>query len=156
MTCTLIALFIATGCSVKDQNTKKHMALRLPPTATNAVQSITTINDGLFNEIASSSEETIAHCEEFKITDEQAKKFFSSAIMVRREEYIHAYLPSRCYAEGTLQSMGNESGYWKIDRARRGLIKYDTQDSIYFFCNDCEEEVFYEACDLDCALGISY
>lgn len=148
ITCACILLLTIVGCTTLQNSS--------PISGTSiTIESITTSNDGLFSKTTSSSEETPDDCKEFKLSNDQINNFFSTATLISKRNYDHDLLPSRCYAEGKLQSTKTENGYWNIDRARRGLIKIENQEELYFFCNDCLDEVFYEACDLNCALDIN-
>lgn len=138
----LIAFFVANTASAFDAE----ISSNLP----NIVQ-IQVTETGVFSDQASSSSETKEDCQAFTLDQIQAANFFKISRRATRRDYTISLMPSKCSVSGNLTTSEGHTGRWYIDRARRGLIYLPHDHSnFYFYCSECTDAAFYEACDIDC------
>lgn len=95
-----------------------------------------------------SSDETENSCENFVLSETEVTTFFSIARSATEREYGHDLIASNCYASGVLMLDGTQ-GTWQIDRARRGFLSLAGKTE-YYYCDECDGLLFYEACDVGC------
>lgn len=113
------------------------------------VRTIDIIHNGEYSDEIS-SDESADICREFILSEDQVVLFFSTAYSVNLSNYEHELIASNCYADGNISIENRVVGSWRIDRARRGLIKFNGREPVYYFCADCNDELYYEPCDLNC------
>lgn len=94
--------------------------------------------------------ETEEACKNFMLSEDAVKSFFLQSRVATEREYAHDLLASNCFSGGKLTTHQGRLATWKIDRARRGYFVFEDEDVQYFYCTDCREVVYYEACDVDC------
>ncbi len=138
-------LFIISGCSseyhfIEDNN---------EPTQFLKLNSVQIVHKGAYSgDIA--SDETPDACKEFILSAPQIIDFFTTANSINLREYEHELIASNCYMDGTFVSADGTSGTWKIDRSRRGFLYTVDGNATYYYCNECDNPLFYQSCDINC------
>ena len=83
------------------------------------------------------TDETTAMCKEFVLTEQDVNEFFMVARLDTEQEYSQAQIVSRCFAEGELTLPRKYQGKWRIDKARRGILMVEGEQTYFFYCNSC-------------------
>jgi len=81
--------------------------------------------------------ETVTECKAFVLTEQDVNEFFMVARPETEREYSQGQVLSRCYAEGELTLPRKYKGKWRIDRARRGILMVEGEQSYFFYCDNC-------------------
>ena len=90
------------------------------------------------------TDETAAKCTEFALTEQDINEFFMVAQLETEQEYSHGQVLSRCFAEGELTLPKKFKGKWRIDRARRGVLMVEGDQSYFFYCDNCAGRKYAE------------
>lgn len=81
--------------------------------------------------------ETPAVCKDFVLTEDDVKAYFQVARVDTEREYSYGEVMSRCFAEGELTLPRKHKGKWRIDRARRGILMIEGDQTYFFYCDEC-------------------
>jgi len=90
------------------------------------------------------TDETAAMCKDFVLTENDVNEFFMVARLDTEQEYSHGQVMSRCYAEGELTLPRKYKGKWRIDRARRGILMVEGDQTYFFYCESCASRKYAE------------
>jgi len=90
------------------------------------------------------TDETTAMCKDFVLTEQDVNEFFMVARLDTELEYSHGQVMSRCYAEGELTLPRKYKGKWRIDRARRGILMVEGDQTYFFYCENCAGRKYAE------------
>ena len=83
------------------------------------------------------TDETAAMCKDFVLTEQDVNEFFQVAQLDSEHEYSQGQVMSRCYAEGELTLPRKYKGKWRINRARRGILMIEGDQTYFFYCENC-------------------
>ncbi|MES2212665.1 MAG: hypothetical protein V4490_05960 [Pseudomonadota bacterium] len=145
----ITSALILSGCSSSDHETTTKQK---SPGNVLSIESIKIEHNGEFSNYIS-SDETPEMCKSFVLDKADVLNFFTTARSATSREYEHDLTASNCFASGTFISNSGVSGDWKVDRSRRGTLHVQGKAPEYYYCNECKSQLFYEACDIDCAHG---
>ncbi len=93
-------------------------------------------NNGAWDKF-SKADETPKKCQEFVLTEDDVREYFQLAQVTMEQKYSHDQSMSRCFAEGELTLPAKYKGKWRIDRARRGILMVEDDQSYFFYCSKC-------------------
>ena len=91
------------------------------------------------------TDETADMCKGFVLTEQDVKEFFMVARLDTEQEYSHGQVMSRCYAEGELTLPRKYKARWRIDRARRGILMVNGDQTYFFYCDNCAGRNYAES-----------
>jgi hypothetical protein len=141
-------IFMIFGCSssndLTDDENQSQQLLKLI--------SIKIVHNGAYSGDIG-SDETPDMCKSFILEEFEIFNFFVTARSATLREYEHDLIASNCYVSGTFVSENGVRGTWKIDRSRRGFLHFSGSKSEYYYCGECENQLFYESCDINCIHG---
>ncbi len=141
----VISFFMFIGCSTNHAFIKD----RSQPKQSLKINSVQILHKGAYSgNIA--SDETSDFCKNFTLDESQVIEFFITANLVNLEDYEHNLIASNCYMDGTFVLDDGTTGNWKIDRSRRGFLYSHDGKAHYYYCNQCENELYYQSCDINC------
>jgi hypothetical protein len=88
-------------------------------------------------------------CEGFALTEDEVKEFFRVAQIIWSYD-THSFVDSPCRVYGRVMLKDGRTGSFGIDVIRLGRLHTSDGLGINYYCNDCQNEKFEEACDLEC------
>jgi hypothetical protein len=107
------------------------------------VKSVHITRNGLWTDHVS-SDETREHCAGFVLRQADVREYFRVSRRASLKEYGHDLDMSRCHATGQVRFANGDRGEWRIDRARRGMVRLSDGRALYFYCEACRAKAFYE------------
>jgi len=133
----LIIIFLVSGCSATNNVTKNFQVFEL--------KDIKIDNNGSYSGYISTNE-TADSCKIFILKKSEIINFFKQSRIATSREYAHDLAASNCYASGSFTTAEAKKGTWKIDRARRGYINFNSSNNAkYYYCSKCKGTSFYDA-----------
>jgi len=88
--------------------------------------------------------ETENDCKDFVLTRKDVNEFFMVAQEETERAYSQSQVMSRCFTEGELTLPRKYKAKWRIDRARRGILMVENDQTYFFYCDSCGSRKYAE------------
>jgi hypothetical protein len=88
-------------------------------------------------------------CAGRSLTEDEVKEYFRVAEIIDAYE-TNAFIVTPCQVYGDVMLKDGRSAMFRIDLIRVGKLQTSDGQYIHYYCNDCQNEKFEEACDLEC------
>lgn len=82
-----------------------------------------------------------AFCDDFKMTEQQIRTFFSKSKIITSQIMHNEYYWSPCYFEGKLVQ-NDKTFVWKIYASKVGEISDENGNTIFLGCKSCKKPFF--------------